>query len=225
MQIQCEHSQGPMKCQPCTPEFVSASLLPHGWSWAAQTQLESAGTPEEAKDTQSHTGLDTELRWRHVETQNQDDDGGFNLLTSASRDDMNLRTTCLRYSKLISRESLRSAVLVTLVLKDGGLWEDAGGGSGQTLSCLSARISGDFSRASVSGSDFSLCDDVMNEVKFISNAKVEQNLSAEFNLTSSFCSVLFSSAILCCSCLMVCNVMGHFREASQTGSAKWHCTC
>lgn len=104
------------------------------------------------------TSLDMELLWHHnqLRLQTGDKDTEFNLLTSASRDDMNLRTTCLRYSKLISRESLRSAVLVTLVLKVGRFWEDAGGGSGQTLSCLSARISGDFSRASASGSDFSL---------------------------------------------------------------------
>lgn len=110
--------------------------------------------PDEGRRTGSHGPRDAELA---LQARNRQD-GVFERLTSASRDDMNLRTTCLRYSKLISRESLRSAVLVTLVLKDGGFWEDAGGGFGQTLSCLSARISGDFSRASVSGSDFSLCD-------------------------------------------------------------------
>ncbi len=76
-------------------------------------------------------------------------------LTSASLDDINLRTTCLRYSKLISRESLRSEVLVTVVLEVGGLGVDAGGGSGQTLSCFSARLSGSFSFPSTSGSGFS----------------------------------------------------------------------
>lgn len=61
----------------------------------------------------------------------------------------------MRYSKLISRESLRSEVLVTVVLEVGGLREDAGGGSGQTFSCFSARLSGNFSRPSLSGSGFS----------------------------------------------------------------------
>lgn len=76
-------------------------------------------------------------------------------LTSASLDDINLRTTCLRYSKLISRESLRSEVLVTVVLEVGGLGLEAGGGSGQTLSCFSARLSGNLSFPSASGSGFS----------------------------------------------------------------------
>lgn len=166
------------------------------------------------------TDLDMELLWNQLQlrfkTQNKDTQ--FNLLTSASRDDMNLRTTCLRYSRLISRESLRSAVLITLVLKVVRCWEDAGWGSGQTLSCLSARISGDFSRASVSGSDFSLCNEFIASACMVSNcfsiqnAAVEQNNSEVLRSpTSSFCSVLFNSAILCCSCLMVWNVMGHLR--------------
>lgn len=79
----------------------------------------------------------------------------FSLLTSASLDDMNLSTTCLRYSKLISRLSLRSEVLVTVGLEVGGLGLDAGGRSGQNLSCFSARISGNFSFPSASGSGFS----------------------------------------------------------------------
>lgn len=131
---------------------------------------------------------------------------------------MNLRTTCLRYSRLISRESLRSAVLITLVLNVVRFWEDAGGGSGQTLSCLSARISGDFSRASASGSDFSLYKEFIASACMVSyrfsiqNAVVEQYKSEVLRSpTSSFCSVLFSSAILCCSCLMVCNVTEHLR--------------
>lgn len=75
-------------------------------------------------------------------------------VTSASLDDMNLRTTCLRYSKLISLESLRSEVLVTVVLEVGGLGVDAGAGSGQTLSGFSALLSGSFSRPSASDSGF-----------------------------------------------------------------------
>lgn len=47
---------------------------------------------------------------------------------SASLDDINLSTTCLRYSKLISLESLRSEVLVTVVLEVGGsAWMQVGG--------------------------------------------------------------------------------------------------
>lgn len=61
----------------------------------------------------------------------------------------------MRYSKLISLESLRSDVLVTMVFEVGGLRFDAGGGSGQTLSGFSARLSCDFSFASSSGSDLS----------------------------------------------------------------------
>lgn len=169
------------------------------------------------------TSLYMELLWHHLQLrfQTRDKDTQFDLLTSASRDDMNLRTTCLRYSKLISRESLRSAVLVTLVLKVGRFWEDAGGGSGKTLSCLSARISGDFSRASASGSDFSLYNGftasacTVSSGFFMQNAVVGQSKSEALRVpTSSFCSVLFSSAILCCSCLMVCNVIGQLRGAS-----------
>lgn len=84
-------------------------------------------------------------------------------LTSASLDDINLRTTCLRYSKLISRESLRSDVLVTVVLVVGGLGADAGGSSGKTLSCFSARLSGSFSFTSASGSGFSFYRDQRKE--------------------------------------------------------------
>lgn len=58
------------------------------------------------------------------------DTARINWNASASLHDINLSTTCLRYSKLISRESLRSEVLVTVVLKVGGLSVDAGGGSG-----------------------------------------------------------------------------------------------
>lgn len=74
-------------------------------------------------------------------------------LTSASLEDINLRTTCLRYSKLISRESFRSTELVTTTVEVGRL--DAGGGSGQTFSCLSARLSKSLSFPSGSGSGFS----------------------------------------------------------------------
>lgn len=178
---------GEMKCLPCTPEFVSASPLLHGWSSAAQIRLEWVGMPDGARRTDSHWPRYGALLWNHAELgapqlrfKIQDRDGQFKRLTSASRDDMNLRTTCLRYSKLISRESLRSAVLVTLVLKGCRFWEDAGGGSGQTLSCLSARISGDFSRASVSGSDFSLYNEYIARARVVScrfliqNAVVEQ---------------------------------------------------
>lgn len=78
------------------------------------------------------------------------------VVTSASLDDMNLRTTCLRYSKLISLESLRSEVLVTVVLEVGGLGVDAGAGagSGQTLSGFSALLSVGFSFPSASDSGF-----------------------------------------------------------------------
>nr|XP_046238365.1 uncharacterized protein LOC124055525 [Scatophagus argus] len=44
-----------------------------------------------------------------------------------------------RYSQLISCESLRSEVLITVVLEVRGLGVDAGGGSGQTFSCFSAQ--------------------------------------------------------------------------------------
>ena len=68
---------------------------------------------------------------------------------------MNLRTTCLRYSKLISLESLRSDVLVTVVLEVGGGMADASAGSAKTRSGFSARISTSFSFPSASGSGFS----------------------------------------------------------------------
>lgn len=90
------------------------------------------------------------LNWRDFKNKHRG-------LTSASLDDINLRTTCLRYSKLISLESLRSEVLVTVVLEVGGLGVDAGGGSGLTLSCFSTRLSGNFSFPSASGSGLSFC--------------------------------------------------------------------
>lgn len=46
-------------------------------------------------------------------------------------------------------------MLVTVVLEVGGLGVDAGGGSGETFSCFSARLSGNFSFTSASGSGFS----------------------------------------------------------------------
>lgn len=76
-------------------------------------------------------------------------------LTSASLEDMNFRTTCLRYSKLISRQSFRSTELVAMTVAAGGA--DAGGRSGLTLSCLSARPSENLSLPSGSGSAFSFC--------------------------------------------------------------------
>lgn len=153
-----------MKHQPCTPEFVSTCPLPPEWSSAAQIQLVLAGMPDRVKQ-KIQTGCEAEPRVSHWVNTNQADPQFytqkpslkyfFSLLTSASLDDMNLSTTCLRYSKLISRLSLRSEVLVTVGLEVGGLGLDAGGRSGQNLSCFSARISGNFSFPSASGSGFS----------------------------------------------------------------------
>lgn len=91
-------------------------------------------------------------------------------LTSASLEDINLRTTCLRYSKLISRESFRSTELVTTMVEGGGLL--AGGGSGHTFSCLSARPSGGLSFPSGSGSGFSFYREPRAETNVGSNPVV-----------------------------------------------------
>lgn len=48
-------------------------------------------------------------------------------------------------------------MLVTVVLEVGGLGVDAGAGSGDTLSGLSALLSGGFSFPSASDSGFNLC--------------------------------------------------------------------
>lgn len=93
------------------------------------------------------------------------------ILTSASLQDMNLSTTCLRYSKLISRESFRSDVLITVVpdpdpevgpgpgTGDGALAEAEAEASVLSLSiclsCLSPRPSWALSLLSVSVSGFS----------------------------------------------------------------------
>lgn len=47
------------------------------------------------------------------EPDTQDPKGNSKTFTSDSRQDMNFKTTCLRYSKLISRASVRSALFVT----------------------------------------------------------------------------------------------------------------
>lgn len=48
--------------------------------------------------------------------------------TSDSRQDMNFKTTCLRYSKLISRASVRSALFVT----EGAKFDISGPGFSRT---------------------------------------------------------------------------------------------
>lgn len=92
-------------------------------------------------------------------------------LTSASLEDMNLSTTCFRYSKLISRVSSRSELLMTVVCEAiaPGPVDDVepGAGTGAVARAgvselgfsvgRSCRPSGSFSLLSVSVSGFSFC--------------------------------------------------------------------
>lgn len=94
---------------------------PYLWSkWLVEEEERNGtgGKPGEAW-TMNQAGLGAELSTQRAIQK---------PFTSDSRQDMNFKTTCLRYSKLISRASVRSALFVT----EGAIFDISGPGFSRT---------------------------------------------------------------------------------------------
>lgn len=93
---------------------------PHLWSkWTVEKEERNGpgGKPGEARTNEPGLGVELSTQ-RAIQKP----------FTSDSRQDMNFKTTCLRYSKLISRASVRSALFVT----EGAMFDISGPGFSRT---------------------------------------------------------------------------------------------